>query len=119
MPVENELKFVLHVKEEKIASLAKRVYLIEQGYLHCNKSLTVRIRKQTEKKKVKHIMTLKQKTSKVIEIEKRINEEDYTELSSVCTDWVRKVRYVVGSWEVDFFKNDNNTYFVMAEIEMP
>lgn len=124
MPIENENKYVLRLLphlENKIGSMASHVFKIEQSYLLKNKGLTVRIRKQLGRKgKVKYFFTTKQRVgSRVVEIEKRINESDYNELAKVSSGWLNKVRYVIDSWEVDFFKNGVETYFIMAEIEMP
>src|SRR5690606_16181326 len=69
----------------------------------------------------KHILTVKRKTNpfRVIEIEKKISEADYKELVPGAFGWLTKTRYIVDSWDVDFFKYGVETYFVMAEIEMP
>ena len=124
MPVENERKFVLKMVsglENEMRRAAHKVYLIEQGYLVNNKGLTVRIRRQQSRKKAWHVMTVKTRVSdeRIIEIEKKISEMDYREMVPHAGGWVHKIRYVIGDWEVDFFKNVRETYFVMAEIEMP
>jgi hypothetical protein len=86
------------------------------------KGLTVRLRKQRNKKKYWYVMTVKTrvKADRVVEIEKSISEEDFDEMRSQASGWVTKTRYVVGLWEIDFFKNEKDeTYFIMAEIELP
>lgn len=120
MPIENEKKFVmrLDVDEHRYADLADRKLQLEQGYL-CRNDLTVRVRAATNKK-TRYYLTVKHTIDgKVIEIEKKISEADYKALSQVAKGWVRKTRYVIGSWEIDFFKINGHTYFVMAEIELP
>jgi CYTH domain-containing protein len=69
-------------------------------------------------------MCYKQKVKgRVIEIQKKISRRDFEDLWSVSMGKLEKVRYnlVYGSaiWEVDFFKDDSETYFALAEIEMP
>jgi CYTH domain-containing protein len=94
---------------------------ISQAYLLRSKGLTVRIRKQKDHKdKIKYYFTTKQKVEdKIIEIEKKIQQPDFEDLAKVAVGWVHKIRYVVKNWEVDFFKENKKTYFIMAEIEMP
>lgn len=119
--IENERKIVLSLSdglEKKMYKMADCILFIEQGYLVRNKGLTLRIRKQRDEDKIKYIFTMKKKVGKkVIEIETKISEKDYKILSGEASGWVEKTRYVVGDWEVDFFKKIN-TYFVMAEIEL-
>ncbi len=83
--------------------------------------MTVRIRRQRDRdNKDVHILTTKQRVDgKIIEVEKKISSSDYNELIKVSDGMVKKIRYVVGGWEVDFFKDGTETYFVMAEIELP
>lgn len=124
MPVENERKYVLRMMphlENKFLKAARQVYHIEQAYLFRGKGLTVRIRKQRDKRgKEVHILTTKQRVgTKIIEVEKKVSAEDYAELSKVADGKLTKVRYVLKGWEVDFFKTKTETYFVMAEIELP
>ena len=120
MPIENERKFILRldVDEQHYADLADRILQLEQGYL-CRNDLTVRVRSSTNKK-TRYYLTVKHTIDgKVIEIEKKISEADYKSLATVAKGWVRKTRYVIDDWEIDFFKTDGHTYFVMAEIELP
>lgn len=124
MPVENEKKFVLHLLprlEKFFSKMAEEILVISQAYLLRSKGLTVRIRKQKDRRdKVKYYFTTKQKVEgKIIEIEKRIEATDFDDLAKVADGWVHKIRYVVKSWEIDFFKKGKETYFIMAEIEMP
>lgn len=67
--------------------------------------------------------------NQVVEIEKIIEKQDFENLWSVCFNKLRKIRYYTyfdsgGSWndylwEIDAFKDENETYFLMAEHEMP
>jgi CYTH domain-containing protein len=63
--------------------------------------------------------------SRVVEIEKKIDERDFTDLWPLCLNKLEKYRYVLkdqelNTWEIDFFKDHHNdTYFAMAELEMP
>ena len=55
-----------------------------------------------------------------IEIETKIEKEDYDRLWSVADGKLKKIRYMVDDWEIDFFKDKNGeNYFVQAEIELP
>jgi CYTH domain-containing protein len=124
MPVENENKYVLTMSpkfEKKIRKMTKRWYYIEQSYLVRSKGSTVRLRMERNRKdKICYILTVKQKVDeKIIEVEKKINSKDYLELSKAAEGWLTKIRYVIDGWEIDFFKSGDETYFVMAEIEMP
>lgn len=108
--------------ESLFGKLASKVYFINQGYLHCGKSLTVRLRKQRGRRgKIKYVLAVKRKTKpgRIIEIEKKISEADFRELADGAVGWLNKVRYIVEGWDVDFFKDGQETYFVMAEFEMP
>jgi len=107
--------------ENKFIKSAEEIYYIEQAYLFRGKGLTVRIRKQRDRNnKEIQVLTTKQRVgARIIEIEKRISIEDYDEMSKVAEGCLKKVRYVLKGWEIDFFKDSSETYFVMAEIELP
>lgn len=121
--IENEAKYILKQSdglENKIRRLSHEQYFINQGYLVRSKGMTVRIRKQRKADKVKYVMAVKTRVGeRVIEIEKNISEIDYKYLSEQASGWVEKIRYVIGQWEIDFFKSGKETYFVMAEVELP
>ena len=131
MPVENEKKVLLNLNtsEATIYKIAAEIFHIEQAYMLRDKELTVRIRKQIDRMdNVKHYLTVKTKVDdKLIEIEKKISQQDFVHLSKKAAGWVEKSRYVVGLprenpecwWDIDFFKSGLDTYFVMAEIELP
>lgn len=119
MPIENELKYILSLKlKEQAFSNWKKVE-IKQGYLDDGP----RIRKYgddlvfTYKKWVESINAL-------VEIENKISQKDFDYLFPMCTDIVRKTRFVKNNdgceWVVDFLKNEHDdVYFILAEVEMP
>lgn len=126
MPTENEVKFVLRLGcEEAAARIAARKDHIQQGYLISSKG-TLRFRKKGHKKPV-YFMTFKHSapSGRVIEIEKEIDQRDFTEIWPSCINRLEKLRYFMEDaqesvWEVDFFRDHNNeTYFALAEFEMP
>jgi len=134
MPTENELKYVLNLDCEidLISSDFKyKKYLLLQGYLAFAKGMTLRLRSSQEMDFQKPIdnpkrkLCYKQKVNdRVIEIEKKINQRDFNDLWNSTLNRVEKQRYVVyfgkEVWEIDFFKyHHNETYFVVAEHEMP
>lgn len=104
--------------------MAREHQHIKQGYLAFSKGMTVRIRGIEDGQKSKWFMTLKHKVGeRVIEIEKKLDERDGTDLWSVCVGKLKKDRYVIEdkgiTWEVDFFKKGQHLYFVLAEVELP
>lgn len=122
MPIENERKIVLQLGlENDIPYIADKKFNIQQGYLLKNGGgLSVRIRQSTLDDKTKRYLTVKQKIDKrIVEIEKKIDIKDYEMLASLAVCWVNKIRYLVNDWEIDFFKRGEETYFAMAEIELP
>lgn len=130
MPTENERKWVLYMEcEEQINKLAEEKWRIHQGYLMVGKGTSLRIRKQSDRlnKKLIYTMTFKSTvaTGRVVEIEKRLDERDFNDLWPMSFNKVEKIRCVIYDknhemWEIDFFKDHNQqTYFAMAEFEMP
>lgn len=91
---------------------------IEQAYLHKGKKFIVRIRSTNGSF---YEMCVKRSVNgECVEIETEIDAEDYARLWSVAKNKLKKVRHVVGGWEIDFFKDGHgNNYFVQAEIELP
>lgn len=141
MPTENERKYVLNLKSEsdfKICLCKLKKYHLHQGYLAFSKGTTLRLRasqeymfdenlnqfKENPESEIKRKLCFKQKVNgRVIEIEKKIDERDFNDLWNNCLNKVQKERYVYESgpiqWDIDFFKHNNQTYFAMAECEMP
>lgn len=127
MGTENEVKFVLRIESEKIfSSLSKNSgnswREISQAYLDSN----LRIRGyQYPFVEWKHEMTYKRSLSdRVLEINVPIDRRDYEDLYKLSTHKLKKIRYEIWDenkqfWEVDFFINNDNVYFAMAELEMP
>lgn len=130
MPTENERKYVLCMEcEDQINKIAEEKWRIAQGYLMVGKGTSLRCRKQSDRQKLRmsYSMTFKATASsgRVVEIEKRLNERDFNDLWPMCLNKVEKIRCIVydkshDMWEIDFFKDHNQqTYFAMAEFEMP
>jgi len=121
---------------------------IEQGYLKPAKTkdkLCVRVRKQLNREGVTrrflHVKMngrgLSKDQVRRIEIETEIDERDFADFWEKAKGKLVKVRYLIKSathnfhedhegnlwtekWEVDFFKTgDNQTYFSVAEVEIP
>jgi len=115
--------------EDQINRLAEEKWKIQQGYLMAGKGVSLRCRKQADRlnKRISYSMTFKATVAsgRVVEIEKRLDERDFNDLWPQCLNKVEKVRCIVydkahNMWEVDFFKDHNQqTYFAMAEFEMP
>lgn len=127
MPIENERKFVLKPPfgdlERQLSEIASDSCTIEQAYLHKGKKIIVRVRSSTcnASHSSRYEMCVKRSVQgECVEIETEIEEEDYTRLWSVASGKLKKVRYIVEEWEVDFFKDAHGqNYFVQAEIELP
>ena len=132
MPTENERKYVLinapFVLDE-IAKQAKKILTIEQSYVQSGKGWNFRVRKTFGihyADPIYHATYKHRIKGRVIEIQTKLDERDYYDLSNqTISEIVYKTRYVipVGSlkWEIDFFYEMKKTepYFVLAEIELP
>ncbi len=116
--------------EHEIHSMRRHHYLIEQGYLIVSKGMSLRVRRSRQIDLLhappRHILTFKSNNAgRVIEIEKKMDQRDFGDLWPQCLNKLRKIRHIVHEdkshkWEIDFFKDHNNeTYFAMAEYEMP
>jgi len=136
MPTENEKKYVLKSEcEDEIKKIADAKLKIQQGYLVASKGISLRVRKSHYTgQNPKFFLTFKSAAnSRVIEIEKKIDERDFNDLWEQALNKLEKVRYLVNAsgilesliegwrnWEIDFFKDFNDeTYFALAEFEMP
>lgn len=127
MPTENERKFILRINcEQDVAAIAYNKSEIHQAYLVSTKGVTFRVRSMTTKKgKIQYFFTFKCNTGdRVLEIEKKINRRDFVDLWQHSLSKLEKTRYKLNGeykgWVVDFFHDHHdNTYFVMAECEMP
>ena len=132
MPTENERKYVL-INEpfvlNEIAKRAKKILSIEQVYIQSGKGWNFRVRKTFGihyDDPVYHATYKHKVGGRVIEIQTKLDERDYKDLSKqTISAIVHKTRYVIpiGSlkWEIDFFYIARKTepYFVLAEIELP
>lgn len=126
MPIENERKFVLKdaAKLETALAATPGIHrgLLHQAYLDVS---GMRIREIDGPRGLTHVFTYKRPVNgQVVEIETEISREDFEKLSSQCIERLRKVRYSwtdgAFHWDVDFFKTETgDTYFAMAEVEMP
>ncbi len=116
---ENELKFVLSLafNEALLANWKKTT--IRQGWLESG----LRYREENG------YFTTNRKTwspekNAMDEDEGAITEEEFNKFWPNCDPKLSKTRYKIDiedeEWVVDFFYDDNDgTYFVMAEVEMP
>lgn len=129
MPTEYEFKYAIHldlvkeISEDRLRIMCDKHLIIEQGYLAFSKGMSCRVRCTKEYGKPKWHMTFKQKTSsRVVEIEKKIDERDGNDLWQVSVGKLKKDRYVFDEhgikWELDLLKQDNCIYFIIAEVEL-
>ena len=132
MPTENEFKIVLVNTPtflKKIMEITDFTLHLEQAYIKGDENWQWRIRKTDHSMfGVTYYSTIKiKKEDRLIELEQAIDERDYNDLIEEASSVLYKIRYEIydnhdQKWEVDFFKkdkNDNNFYFVMAELEKP
>jgi CYTH domain-containing protein len=128
MPTENERKYVLKTECEMTAyELSNEQYDITQGYLIATRGITVRIRKASKRSTgvENYYFTLKVNTGgRCVELEKCMDQRDFSDLWSIALNKLEKVRYIVkhgkNTWELDFFKNyRGQTYMAVAEVELP
>lgn len=132
MPTEHEYKNVLsldllkELSESNLVTLAKKTYLVQQGYLCTSKDMSCRIRSIVEcdtNNKVKWYMTFKQKIGdRVVEIEKKVSIRDGKDLWSVAINKVKKTRCIFehesNRWELDLIQDELGVYCIVAEIEL-
>jgi len=121
LPVENERKYVL---DNITPSMFDETYWVKkelkQGYL--NKRC--RIREYDVDGINSYVFTYKKTIEdEIIEIETDISKEDFDKLWTAVKTQLVKTRYSerecgANLWEIDFFGDANNPYFVMAEWEI-
>lgn len=128
MPIENERKFVLRdpagVLERALAAACPpwTRHTIRQAYLDAP---GLRIRRfEASGAAVHHIFSYKRSIEgAMVEIETEISPADFERLWTLRRETLEKVRFHLADgdcgWDVDFFKRDGATYFVVAEVEMP
>lgn len=130
MPTEHEFKYVIsldlleEISENQMRQLCSRHRQIEQGVICHGPGMYLRIRKQTERKKTQWQMTFKLKDAdRTIEIENSIDSRDGEDLWRRCYWGLTKDRYIYEhndiKWEIDFFKQKDEIYFILAEAELP
>jgi len=144
MPTENELKFVLKLDDSiqyQAMEMACETLKIRQGYLDAGNDLTVRVREQLSREGVVcyflQVKTIIKDSGRQIEVSAPINERDFEDFWEKTKARITKIRYIVKTkthdfhkddegdlwierWDVDFMKTgDNETYFSVAEIELP
>lgn len=111
--------------ETGIANSASNTYAIRQGYLIATRGITVRVRSLQSKNGMQYHFTLKCTTNnRCVEIEESLDSRDFNDLWDISLNKLEKIRYKMNGrykgWVVDFFKDhQDNTYFAMAECEMP
>lgn len=130
MPTEHEFKYVISLdlaKEftpDQMKKMCSRFRQIEQGVICHGPGMYLRIRKQIERKKTQWQMTFKLKDAdRTIEIENLIETRDAEDLWRKCYWCLTKDRYIYEhndiKWEIDFFKQKDEVYFILAEAELP
>lgn len=112
--IENEAKYVLNVNCKIDDAMAGTT--IMQGY---DKN-GARVRNQDGI----YTFNYKMKAGDYIEeFEMKISKEEFDRCYSTFSNTLEKTRYTIkddfsNTWDIDFFKSDNEIYFVMAECEM-
>lgn len=130
MPTEHEFKYVISLDllqeqdEQQIASICQEVKDIQQGVICHGPGMYLRIRKSKQKQNTNWQMTFKLKDAdRTIEIETPIDNRDGEDLWPRCYWSLSKTRYIYKKdeifWEIDFFKSENEVYFILAEAELP
>lgn len=123
MPVENERKYILSFSsrcEERCHAVATNSWDVRQGYLSGDGPTSVRVRRMRQGDKTSYYLTVKHRIDGTCwEIENTIEQRDFEALWKSTVSRVKKTRYKVYGWDVDFFYEDDKRYFALAEIEMP
>lgn len=129
MPIENEQKYILDVKNPtKFFNYVRHLagaesYQYKQGYL--NDNTRIREIKNDDGTCGEWVFTYKNKINKnLIEIETNISERDFNQLWIKVSKVIQKNRVKVPFnnliWEIDFITKpgSNDCYLVMVEVEM-
>jgi CYTH domain-containing protein len=126
MPIENERKFVLDEDGRLEPALAATPgvtrSLLWQAYLD---SSGLRIRSIETSNSLRHVFSYKRTVDgQMVEIETDIDRADFDRLWTLGREKLHKARYSWEDgryhWDIDFFKTDEEqTYFALAEVEMP
>ena len=124
MPAENELKYVLPLNtlRDIFEDAGWKRIPIKQAYLPDGP----RIRQYGDDKFVFTYKRWIEPKNRITEIELDIDKEDFNDLWLECKKPITKTRYLAPDspegyeWSVDFLETKKgNTYFVLAEVEMP
>lgn len=129
IPTEHEFKYLINLDllskyyPSELKDMADEVQYIRQGYLAFSKGMTTRIRCVTDNKQSRWYLTFKQKVSnRVIEIEKKLDGRDGSDLWDVCVGKLSKERHIFVdhgyNWELDLFLKGESVYFILAEVEL-
>lgn len=130
MPIENEVKYVLEPGEGKLEGFlfAKPAIFccdIEQAYL--DKGSRIRSKTWVRSGDVEYYFTYKRDVDGgQIEIETEISKADFDGLWATSEEKLSKRRFTIDDpdngpgvlWDIDFFKHNGRTHFLMAEAEM-
>lgn len=133
--LEIELKFLIRGNVNELRAFleknAKSVLTIKQNYIHISATEEIRVRRTTSlKKPAKYVMTHKKDVLGLSrhlereETETEISSEVFNSLSRASIGTIDKTRYVLASWEVDFFADglvlaEHETDHPTAEVELP
>lgn len=124
MPIEREFKFVMSMNlTENDINFGIEPITFHQYYLNNGGRIRYEIKNNiVDKIKFNYKEFISPEIGQV-EIECDISEDDAELLKSVSISKLEKVRhfYVDGNglkWEIDFFKNQNQTYFILMEVEV-
>lgn len=126
MPTENELKFILDLQsEKKLPKISRAAFVINQAYIG-QSGVRIRSKKFIIGKKKNPVYEFCFKmpcVNRLVELNIEMDKRDFEDLWQHSHTRLTKVRYEYvhksGLWEIDCFKHDRTTYFVMAEHEMP
>lgn len=127
MPIENERKFVLQDDGGDLERTLRQTAgvtssFLRQAYLDAS---GLRIRSIEGDGTTRHIFSYKRSVDdQMVEIETEISAIDFERLWKIRRETLQKARYSWADgryhWDVDFFRTeDQRTYFVLAEVEMP
>ena len=123
MPIENERKFVIQgLKHSDLDQTCFRSKKIRQGYFNGK----CRVREIDTGQSLYHYFTFKCNTEQgLVEIEQQITIDDFNRLWPETRDRLEKTRFSEYKpacrnflWEIDFFGDLDDPYFVLAECEI-
>jgi hypothetical protein len=126
MPSENEFRYVLHGDTEKLVKrLSSLPDIVVEDIRQGDLSKGVRLRRTRASDEQETLMLAFKRAipDDKIEIETAVSEDDFERLWPLCADIHHKTRYKFADgdlhWDVDFYGDVANPYFVRAECEAP